>query len=695
MMKLAPFYVECDVQDGGCTTKYPGDLDHCPKCGGATSLMSIPAWLPVDVYVYDIETFPNIFTFACIHPVTRTKWLFEISDRVNQFDQLKLFLSQLVQCKGKMVGYNNVNFDYPVIHYIMVTQVLTMNVEMIYDKAMSIINSPRGDNSHVIWDNNQLIQQIDLYKIYHFDRAEKATSLKALEFFMRMKNIRDLPYPVGTILTTDVMKDELISYNWHDVIATIMFWVRSLDLIEFRNEMTIKYGKNFTNFSNTKLGMTIFRTKLEEAGIACYDNGQPLQTIRSEVKLVECIPNYIQFEHPEFKRILEVFKSKTLVGTNVKALFKDFNCTIDGITYVFGAGGQHASRTGLFQADDTWCIVDVDVEGMYPRVIEKNGYFPHHLGRGFSPIFGGMIEERIIIGKKTRLGMGLKEAANATYGNLGMGYSFVYDLKTLLSTTLTGQLVLSMLVDQVIKIDGAMILQTNTDGFTIRMKRADLGFLTQLVTWWEDITQLKMEYNYYSRMWLKNVNSYIAEDEKTGSLKRKKDYNYNLEYHKDASALVVPKAIEYYLVHGQDIKDFITNHKDPYDFCLRAKVPRSNELVMRWGELGDQKLQKITRYFVAKQGGSLVKIAPARGIPGQFKRANSLTDFFYDQVMAEIGPGIWDARIHTKNKSVYGTNVETGISAGWKTIDCSNMDDFDWKNVNYDYYIAEAEKLII
>lgn len=694
-MNISPFYVQCDITEGGCNTKYPGDLDTCPKCGGATSLMSIPAFLPHDVYVYDIETFPNCFTFAIVHPVTRSNWLFEISDRVNQFDQLKEFLALLVVAKAKMVGYNNVNFDYPVVHYIMVTEVLNMTVEMIYDKAMSILNSPRGDNSHIIWDNNQLIQQIDLFKIYHFDNRAKSTSLKDLEIFMRMKNVRDLPFPVGTMLTTDYMKDELISYNWHDVIATGMFWVRSLELIEFREMLTNKYGKNFTNFNDAKVGSEIFRMKLEEADIACYENKQPLQTIRSQVKLSECIPDYIRFENPEFRRILEVFKNKVLIGTNVKALFSNLTTTIDGITYVFGAGGQHASRSGLFQATDEFCILDVDVEGMYPRILEKNGFYPHHLGPEFCPIFGGLIEERIAVGKNTPLGKGLKLSANGTYGKLGDQYSFVYDLKTLLSVTLTGQLVLSMLVEQVIKIEGTTILQTNTDGFTVHMRRKDLGFVTQLVDWWENITQLKMEYNYYSRFWMKNVNSYIAEDEKTGKLKFKKDYAYDLGYHQDPSALVVPKAIEHYLVHGQDIKDFITNHKDPYDFCLRGKVPRSNKLVMRWGAMGDQELQRITRYFIAKQGGSLVKIAPARGTPGQFKRANSLTDTFFNQILDEIGPNIWDARIHTKNKSTYTENVETGINVGWKTIDCSDMNEFNWSNVNYDYYISETEKLII
>ena len=690
---MKPFYVECDTEDGGCSTKYPGDLTYCPKCHAATELIAIPAMLPPDIYVYDEETFPNIFTLAIIHPATLTQWLFEISDRVNQFAELVNFLKQLQNCKAKMVGYNNLNFDYPIADFIMRSKVF-LTVELIYEKAMSIINSDYSDRSHIIYDNKQLIQQIDLLKIHHFDNKNKHTSLKALEFFMRMKNIRDLPFPVNTMLNNQE-KDVLISYNWHDVVATCMFYVRSLEMINLRTKFSIKYNRNFTNFSNTKMGLTIFQLRLEEAGIKCYENKNVRQTIRPFVNIAECIPGFIQFEHPEFQRILNVFKSTKLVGDNVKGLFTDFNCTIDGLTYEFGSGGQHASRQGLFQADDEYCIVDVDVEAMYPNVIKANNVFPEHLGPGFCPIFSEIIDERIRVGKKTPLGMGLKEAANATYGNLAQKFSFLLDIKALLSTTIPGQLELSMLVEQVMKVSNTTILQTNTDGFTVRMLRKDLDFIKQLVEWWEGITNLKMEYNYYSRMWLKNVNSYIAEDEKTGKLKLKKDYSYELAYHQDPSALIIPKAIEYYLVHGQCIRDFITSHKDPYDFCIRAKVPKSNRLVMRWGEYGDQELQKITRYFISKTGGSLVKIAPARGIPGQFKRANKLTDNYFNQIMVEIGPNIWDERVHTKNKSVYGNNVETGINVGWKTTDCSDMDNFNWKNVNYDYYIAEAEKLII
>ena len=691
------YYVQCDKAEGGCGTKYPGDLIQCPKCGGATAIMALNVMLPPDIYIYDIETYPNIFTLAIEHPATGTKWLFEISDRMNQYNELITFLYQLQQCKAKMVGYNNNGFDYPVIHYIMTSQ-SPVTVEFIYDKAMSIINSDWNDRSHIIWPKDQLITQIDLFKIHHFDNKAKRTSLKALEFFMRMKSIQDLPYPPGTILNHS-QKDELISYNWHDVLATTYVYVRTIEMIEFREMLGKKYGKDLTNHNDAKIGSDIFQLKLEAAGIECYERqGRQRyvkQTIRSSVNLSECIHSYIQFEHPEFRRILDIFMSKTLYGDNVKGLFTDLSCTIDGITYEFGAGGQHASRKGLFQADNEYCILDLDVASMYPSIIVENNFFPEHLGQGFCPIFKELLDERKTVGKNTPLGKGLKLSANGTYGKLGDKYSFVFDLKTLLSVTLTGQLVLSMLVEQVIKIPDTTILQTNTDGFTVRVLRKDLPLVTQLVTWWEGITKLKMEYNYYSRMWLKNVNSYIAEDEKSGKLKLKKDYNYDLELHKDASALVIPKAIEHYLVHGQCIRDFIINHKDPYDFCLRGKVPSNNKLVLRWGEFGDQPLQKITRYFISKTGGDLIKIGPARGIIGQFKRANSLTDEYYKSVMDEVGLGVWDERIHTKNKSVYTPAVETGINVGWKVTDCSDMEQFDWKAINYEWYVIQVEKLVL
>jgi hypothetical protein len=201
-------------------------------------------------------------------------------------------------------------------------------------------------------------------------------------------------------------------------------------------------------------------------------------------------------------------------------------------------------------------------------------------------------------------------------------------------------------------------------------------------------------------MMIRDVNNYIAEYE-GGKLKRKGTYEYNVQYHQDPSSRIVAKAAEAYLVRGENITEFITNHRDPYDFCIRAKVPRSNNLVMEWPALGvELPMANIVRYFVSKAGGTLTKISPAKGKAGTWKRKAGVSDAFYNQVITEnkgdkldVDGIAHDERIHTKNKSVYAEG-RTAMCKGWLSTDCSDMKNFDWSQINYDYYIAEAEKIV-
>lgn len=189
-----------------------------------------------------------------------------------------------------------------------------------------------------------------------------------------------------------------------------------------------------------------------------------------------------------------------------------------------------------------------------------------------------------------------------------------------------------------------------------------------------------------------------------GKIKRKGAYEYDIQWHQDSSALIVPKAAEAALVRGEDIRTFIENHKDDYDFMCRAKAPRSNRLVMRWPEYDNAEidLANIVRYYVSNSGGSLVKIAPPTGELDTWKRAAKVSDATYAAVLAEINgsggdvdaAGVpWDERIHTKNRSKHGIR-EMGVCVGWRVTDCSNVKNFDRSTVNYDYYVQEAEKLV-
>lgn len=133
-----------------------------------------------------------------------------------------------------------------------------------------------------------------------------------------------------------------------------------------------------------------------------------------------------------------------------------------------------------------------------------------------------------------------------------------------------------------------------------------------------------------------------------------------LGWNKNHSSMVIQLAVTADLLGLCSYKDFIRNHKDPFDFCLRTKVPRSSKLV--WvtvdditGIEEDTPLQNICRYVPVVDGGKLVKIMPPLQ-PGGEPRRLSIDSEYYVKV-------------------------------------CNDMDDFDW-NLNYDYYFDKAEKLI-
>ena len=105
----------------------------------------------------------------------------------------------------------------------------------------------------------------------------------------------------------------------------------------------------------------------------------------------------------------------------------------------------------------------------------------------------------------------------------------------------------------------------------------------------------------------------------------------------------------------------------------------------------------------------LIKIAPpTKGYEvGQWKRANGVSDSDYRAVLMELRSlaGIhtgqldsmglpWDERINTKNKSMY-TERRTSMCAG-QTVTIYNTlpDSIDFNTIDYDYYEAQANKLI-
>ena len=327
--------------------------------------------------IYDLETYPNCFTFCCF---VGGFWVqYEISDFRDDGDDIYTFLLLLHKFQAEMVGFNNVGFDYNLIHLLFKT-FGKASARQLYDEAQRIITAQDEDKfANIVFPSDRHLKQIDLFKIHHFDNFARSTSLKVLEFNMRMKSIQDLPFPVGTVLTRDQIK-ELHIYNRHDVEATLEFYEKSLEQIEFRAALSAKHGRDFYNHSDVKIGKEIFQMALEAAGVACYTYGpngrSPAQTLRPTIALGECIPKWVRFDNSEFDRILKHLRGTVI--TETKGVFTDLVAKAYGREFVFGTGGLHASVDNQsFIADDDWMILDIDVVSYYPNLSITNKYYPN------------------------------------------------------------------------------------------------------------------------------------------------------------------------------------------------------------------------------------------------------------------------------------------------------------------------------
>ena len=610
-------------------------------------------------YVYDIETYPNVFTLAVEHAEAPFQWSFEISDRRNDSKEIIAFLQWLKDTNARMVGLNVLGFDYPVIHTLI--RMGHSDANTLYQKAMVIINTQDDEGSwmHNVNPSDRFVEQIDLFKIHHFDNRARLTSLKVLEFNMRSDNIEDLPFPVGTTLNAGQI-EVLKTYNAHDVSQTKKFMGYTADMIAFREKMCALYpGKDWINYNDTKIGKEFFTMKLEQSGVACYDYGSkgrtPRQTKRPVIHLKDAILPWVTFEHPEFNRVLNWLKEQSI--TETKGVFNDLTAIVNGFCFVFGLGGIHGSlESKVVESDADHVIVDLDVASYYPNLAISNGFFPQHLGKEFCVIYKNLYEQRKTYPKKSAESAMLKLALNGVYGDSNNQFSVFYDPLFTMSITLNGQLLLCKLAESLMGVDGLQIVQVNTDGLTVRVPRANKYSVDLVRTLWEEMTGLQLEEAIYKSMMIRDVNNYIAQYE-NGSVKRKGAYEYDMEWHQNHGALVVAKVAEKVLLENAPIRQTLEQWPDIMDFMLRAKVPRSSYLAIERDGVTSQ-LQNTTRYYVAEGGGRLFKWMPP---------------------LAK-NPGVWR---------------KMGVESGWGVQPCNDIKDAGKLPVDFDYYVREVEKLCL
>lgn len=650
--------------------------------------------------VYDEECYPNCWLIGAESLSADDFFVWEISQFRDDRGSLYEWLCFMQSNQLPMIGFNNLEYDYPLLHFVM-QNIYSVTYAEIYQRNQQIFASQNRRFGETVPQRDRFIAQIDLLKIHHFDNESKRTSLKALEFNMRSASVRDLPFEPGTVLSKLDIDTVLKPYHRHDIKETKRFAKITLPMIKFRQELQNQIKGDVLNFNDTKIGKEYL---IQRLGDACWQYNpntqrrEPRGTWREHINIGEIILPYIWFRQPEFNRILTWLRGQVI--TETKGVFNGVSAFINGLEFVFGTGGIHASvHRRVYRSDENYIVVDVDVESLYPSVAIVNRLAPAHLGEAFVREYSGLKTRRVQYAKDTPENGMLKLGLNGSYGDSNNPHSRgLYDPQFTMSITINGQLLLCMLAEWLMDVPTLELIQLNTDGITYRVHRAFRQLAADICERWQAFTLLKLEFAEYKRMFIRDVNNYVAEAP-DGKLKTKGAYFAPKDWqeiqkqkppawHQDFSNLVSVRAAVAYMLEGKDIETFIRSHVDPFDFMIRHRIKRDSVLMY-----AGQQTQRTGRHYVGIRGSELIKITPVKApfVKGDFKKKQGVSDGQY--LLYNI-TGVWDARIHTKNKSRYD-DTRTAIEAGRLVLLCDDVNDFRFDLVDYNFYIEEAKKLVI
>jgi len=629
----------------------------------------------MNVIIYDIETMKEYFLVVALIPGEPYR-VFEVNKDKNNLDAFMSFTEQYKDYYW--VGYNNLRFDSQVVEWVIRNYEHwheLSNLEItakIAQKAADVIDDANHDVFPEYRESDLTLKQLDLFKVHHFDNKNRRVSLKRLEFEMDLENIEEMPihHSKENMTTQDIELTKEYCYN--DVWATYQFYLVTIgqtdhplykgeNRIELRQDIEAEFGIPCLNYSDSKIGDEMIKKYYCEQKRIDYQQLPKKGYFRKSIAVKNCIATYVEFQTTELQAFLKKIKKLNL------GLQDDFKEELHfyGNVYSFMKGGLHTENSPkIFEADDEHEIIDWDVSSYYPAIIINNGRYPYHLGpeflRGYQEMFNKRLELKPLAKKDKKIkGIvgALKLAVNSVYGKSSDMQNWIYDRQLTMFTTITGELSLMMLIEAY-ELAGINVISANTDGVTIMIKKCYIDKMHEINAWWSELTKYELERADYQKIIFSTVNDYLAI-KTDGEVKKKGDFVTDFELHKNKSARVVPLALEQYFLRNVPVDTTIRNHNSIFDFCLRQKASKDFHYEGIDRATGEKKVyNKLIRYYISNTGEKLLKV----------KNEDS------DSGAADV------------------SQVEAGE---WLATVCNHLKkDHPLDNINYDYYIERAERLI-
>lgn len=693
------------------------------------------------VFVYDIEVFQNIFHCSAINTETKEIHKFEISPRKNQLSELISFFKQVnspvswndnyttncsIDSDKIFCGYNNLHYDNPVINYIIEYEhVLAENpvlviTNSIFNLSKEITNSGENIEKWKRWKYQVWFDSFDILTMLYSNKLR--VGLKEIQVTMQYKNVQEFvcdwskPLPIEDF-------DSMIDYNINDIESTSALLDRCKKDIDLRLAIEDEYGVKVLSKDGVNIGMKILTHKyLEKTGLTWWDI-KDLRSPQAYIPLKDVILPFIKYDSPILKSVLDEMKTQ-VVSPGRKGYEKNF--VFGGLRYTVGVGGIHSKNDPeiIIPAEDEM-LIDIDVASLYPSMLIEYGFYPKHLGPEFLEVYSQIRSERIEAkhnGDKIKDST-LKLALNGLSGNLQNEHNFCYSPFAVMQIRINGQLLLLMLAEKLVEL-GCRIVQANTDGLFVLLKKSIYDKVNIVCREWEQLTKLTLEEDRFEAMYQYAINDYIAVkegyakkkhefrdftavmDPKTGDhikygatnakgetyrnmdeirkdyIKTKGMFITEVLLGKGLSPKIIPEAIIKYFVDGIPVEDTVKGCTDIKKFLMSEKTGKQWHV-----EYMNQEIQRTNRFYASTDGAYLWKW---KGIGEHYAwNPSELSDMAYWSLIQE-GKDPYNPPLVPDTKQYQNMLTASGVTL-LNMFDDKPIED---RKINYRYYLRECYKII-
>jgi hypothetical protein len=535
--------------------------------------------------VLDTESYPNYWMIGFKNPINQKVLKIELRGADTSLTDGQRRKIQSVLYTRETFGFNSGNYDLPVIALALTGRTVA-ELKAFSDKIIT--------EGLYQWQSLQMYDLSIPTRIKHYDLCQPApgvmVSLKLYGARMHFSKLQDLPYPPDEMLTSKQM-DVISDYCVNDLDTTIGLGDKLEGDMALRRFMTEHYQVNLMS----KGGAQIAEALVQQALRARSNKQPPPETAAYTA------PRWIQFKSLELRRMVTLLSDHqfTVSQTGYVKLPPEVSkaFVIGNTTYKLGIGGLHSQEKNQVVKN----VIDSDVVSYYPSIIINNNIRPVQLGDKFLPFYKSLFAKRVAAKHAGDMmaSESYKLQLNSCFGKLSNRWSCLYDPSALLNVTLTGQLALLMLIEE-LELSGCSVYSANTDGIV----HAPGG--EEVLSDWEQLTGFKLEHANYQALYSRDINNYFAIKE-DGDIKTKGAFSSG-SLTKNPSRDIVWRAVIEYFKAGRPVEGTILNCDDIQEFLTVRSVRGGGE--WRGGYLG-----KVVRFYWSKDGATINYVSNGNKVP--------------------------------------------------------------------------------